>query len=1179
MSGLEIIIDINSPNYIQSQASDPKAHVFLRANAGSGKTRTLVNRVARLLLHGARADRILCLTFTKAAANEMQARLFKTLGDWAVSNDSILEAQLLDIGENNPDLNEARSLFARALETPGGLKIQTLHAFCEKLLRRFPLEAGLAPGFRVLDDAMAETLKVEVRRALFDPCVGDNAFSEARDRLIVRLGDLGFDNLLTSFMHKRHFFNQWLNWFPKDLDPLFLIKASLGIVEDHLDPFGHDFKNMILSTEGKTSLEVLTNEKNKTPQKLAESLTDWAWNFEPTGAHFLKLRSRFYTGQNQPNHHVQMIRVEQDFIKTFFDGIEQRFQYLLTHRLATETNDLRLVFGRISNQWEQITTALGVLSFDDQIEFARSLLNRSDMADWVRFKLDEGLEHILVDEAQDTSQAQWSIIAPLADEFFDGEGQFEKRWRTYFAVGDEKQSIYGFQGADPKSFRSEESRIRGKAENAGEAIGNFDLNHSFRSLASILNLVDQVFRHPSRAFSVTLPTEAMGMAAGIDQAVIRHIPWRETPFGRVELYPILREKKRDDASGVDEQAGSDSKTVDEGLAWQIANDIKGALDKGALIMENNKTRPVTPGDILVLVRDRSSVFEHLIRALKSLKVPIAGADRLKLENHIVFKDIRALMRVAISPEDDLSLALLLRSPFIGISEKDLFELSNRPEKQSLWISLCKNEGFHEAKAFVSWAFEAARSLSVFDFCAKALERRCPAGLSMRQRIFARIGPECEDVVVETLNLAAFCEQKGIMSVAAALYWFEYHATEIKREQGSEGPQSVRIMTVHGAKGLEAPWVIIAEKIKAKKQNKEALICSRSDKALVYVKPIKAERPEIIGMMLEEETQLQEHEHMRLLYVALTRACDRLSFYCAQGVKAVTSPKGGHWHDAVAEALAELRSKDENLVIEESVLSYCDYSESDSKTVTILSMGSIDYAHKELIDKTPISSEVPSWALRPQSMNEAPKLWRAAGQLGETEAQAQEIVPSPLSGLSSRGSGLGLYGRGLIIHKLLELLPECPYEDQESLLHKLLARQSNIDEAQRAEIYKATLDVLQHPEFRPLFGPNSRPEVALSGEIGHDLNSNPILVCGQVDRLVVLPDGVWVLDYKTNRPAPQSADKAPAHYVRQLTAYVALLRKIIPDKPIHAAFLWTDGPILMPLSDQLMNETLKEILGH
>jgi len=1153
----------------------------LRANAGSGKTRTLVNRVARLLLKGAKADRILCLTFTKAAANEMQARLFQTLGQWAVSDDQKLEAELLSIGEDRPDLNEARSLFARALETPGGLKIQTLHAFCEKLLRRFPLEAGIAPGFRVLDEALAQTLKTQVRRSLFE--VGsDEGFCEARDRLILRLGELGFDNLLTSFMHRRHFFKQWLARFSDHDDALDTIKQSLGLDHDLSDPFGVEIKNLLGSNDGRTALEALANEKAATPQKLAASLSKWAHEFEANEEHFLRLMDHLFTAANTRKANIAKLKIVPDFIETLFTEIEIRFQYLNILNVAIETNDARLVLDKIKTSWDELTTALGVVSFDDQIEFANTLLNDADMAQWVRFKLDEGLEHILVDEAQDTSEAQWSIISPLADEFFVGEGQFEKRWRTYFAVGDEKQSIYGFQGADPQSFRSEEARIREKASQAQEEIGDHQLSHSFRSLPAILQLVDQVFNHPQRAFSVTLDQGHQDTGSAIDRPIIRHIPWREAPFGRVELYPLLR-AQIDDGSQLNEDQvdGQIVKTVDEQLAWQIANNIKSALDNGMLIHDKNTKRPLSPGDILVLVRDRNSVFEHLIRALKTLSVPIAGADRLKLENHIVFKDLRALMRVAVSPEDDFSLALLLRSPFIGLSEDDLLSLSERSKNQSLWQSLCAADGYDEAKTFIGWAYESARRDSVFDFCAKALERRCSSGLSMRQRIFIRMGAECEDVVVEALNLAAFCEKQGIMSVAAALAWFEYHASEIKREQGANGPQSVRIMTVHGAKGLEAPWVIVVEKIKAKKQNRDNLICRQKGGALVYVRPKKTKCPDIIKALIDEEAQNEDHEHMRLLYVALTRACDRLSLYSAQGSRNVSDPSGGHWYEAVSEALGQLKSNHQSLVNEEMVTAYCDYENRDNNRITIMTMGSVEY-DPDLISKS--ASElvtIPTWALGPKSTQETSLLWQAAGRLGEAQGLAQEVVLSPLMGVGSVDNrpALGLYGRGLIIHRLLETLPECPPDAQEGLLVKLLARQMMLNDDQRAEIYKATISVLQHPEFQPLFGPGSRPEVALSGEIGIDCHQKPVLVNGQVDRLVVNEQGVWVLDYKTNQPAPERAEKAPVLYVRQLAAYVALLQKIYPNRPVHAAFLWTDGPRLMPLSPQLIEKTLNDILGH
>ena len=1158
----------------QNVAADPRASCFLTANAGSGKTSTLVNRVARLLLRGAKPERILCVTYTKAAAAEMQARLYERLGGWAVASDKTLADQLAAIDENPRDLGAARALFAKALETPGGLKIQTIHAFCEKLLRRFPLEADLSPAFQVLDDFKSADISARASDGVltldFAEVAGTMA---ARDRLIVRLKPSGFEKLLGQFVYQHDdiaaAFDAMQGKTEDWPSELFRSLGLDGICTSHdcLESYAERIEwQMIRDLAGALSLG-----STKTNREAGQALLDLHVAFHNQGVFdFERLKAVFFTkaGELRKNPYAKETSAADAIVlDRLAVEVVALAEKLKAVDIAANTLDALRLFAVFSQIFTTAKRDEGALDFQDLINRTRDLLSLDLMSAWVLFKLDGGLEHILVDEAQDTSEDQWAIVRALSAEFVAGEGQSRVDPRTVFAVGDEKQSIYGFQGADPEHFLTEKIYFRQRVHEAGQRFVDPSLTQSWRSLPEILGFVDAVFDGGDLSFALNFTGE-----------VVEHEPRRTEAQACIELWPLVQPIDAPDANADDSE--DDVAALDEPgrahpakrLARQLAVTIRREIDAGRSVWDRvtKIQRPMHAGDVLILVRKRDLLFEHIIRELKIAGVAVSGADRLKLGEHIAFQDLRALMRFCLQPRDDLSLACVLRSPLCGLSEDDLFDLGYGRTK-SLWQALIDARGedgpLAEARVLLLWAIRASQRLTAFDFLARLLNRRDDAGRSLKQRFLTRLGDECEDVLDETLQLALKAESAGAMGLSACLDLFEFNATEIKREQ-EEGGRSVRVMTVHGSKGLEAPWVILPIGPQYRASRREDLLLTSPEGHLyLCAGGRKADVPAITALRTQS-TLTDEQESLRLLYVALTRARDRLLICGYAGKRAASVGTFPGWYDLAIEAFNKLDSREEVMA-----LSAPFDDELRIKEAVYRVYGASPAVVGAEAARVATQVSLPAWitAPVPQTDIEAER-WQAISHMGDEDREEDEAAPSPLEA----SNGLGRYRRGNLIHKLFEMLPDITPVKRNAVAERYLERQPDLTDAQRGEIRGAVMGVLTDARFAEAFGPNSRAEVALAGQIATTDTGAAIMLSGRIDRLVVTPERVLVIDYKSNRPAPDRAEEAAVAYQRQMAGYVALLRQIYPGRDIAAALLWTDGPKLTPLSEALVNLRLAEI---
>ena len=1159
------IVRLISP---QARAADPAINAFVMANAGSGKTTTLVDRVARLLLGGSKPDAILCLTFTKAAAAEMQRRLYQRLGAWAVATDDDLRNDLGKLEARDPEtydragLSRARALFARALETPGGLKIQTIHAFCEQLLRRFPIEAGVSPGFRVIDDAEAAAVSAIAREALARASLSGAypALTDAYAAMSETLHHEAFEAMFGVFETKRAALGAYVAHAESEGGLADFVARSVGfgdaaqadaevIEAEAADPAAIDTGRWLWAAEA------LDRAKAAGDKDRAREIRIFVESVRSGTSRFGDLQTILLTQKGAPATWCAKSAAAKaepglcDWLGEQQARVVEAAERLRAAHVATETIHALTLAGTYAQAYAAAKTATGALDFADLIVRARALLTDGPGAAWVLYKLDGGVDHLLIDEAQDTSPEQWTIARALTEEFFAGAGAREDgRERTIFVVGDEKQSIFSFQGAAPERLLAESQTYRRLAVAAGRSFETVELLQSWRSTPEVLEFVDKVFAVPDHARALS---PGRGEIDDRVDVVVRHIAGRADGPGTVDLWP---EEKDDPAE--DRRAWDDPLDAGVGhgarrrVAERIVAEVRDIVDRGEGVHakradDRTAWRPADWGDVLILVKKRGPMFEEILRALKRSGVPVAGADRLKLAEHPVFEDLLALGRAALYPEDDLTLAGLLRSPLCDVDEQGLFDLA-QGRAGPLWRTLRaradERPEWTAARILIRWFRAEAKVRAPFDLYARLLNRRDARGLTVRQRFMTRLGGEAADALDAFLDQARAAEGRGVTDLERFCADLAAISQTVKREM-DEPRGEVRVMTAHSSKGLEAPIVILPDTIFSEPKGEPLL--ETADGGFLWCG--SGERDCDVSADARELRKLRnEEESLRLLYVGLTRARDRLII----GGRIASNRKienARAWWGPVYDAFASMDG------VREVETASGPARRFGADPGRIASRAADEVA----------AAPLPGW-LTAEPAREDANRFAAPSRMDET---LRIPAPSPLATTAGPGAPLGRFRRGDLIHRLLERLPDIPAPERLDAAIRMLSRERDLDEDQRAEMIAAAFAVLDDARFAPVFGTGSRPEVALTGSVG----TTP--VSGRMDRLVVTSDRVLVVDYKTNRPAPARIEDADPAYVLQLAVYAAILRNLYPDRAIEAALVWTDGPRLMAVPQAMMDAAL------
>jgi len=1113
----------------QVRASTPDQSTWLAANAGSGKTRVLTDRVARLLLEGVDPSHILCLTYTKAAATEMQNRLFKRLGGWAMLPEPNLRNELSVLGVETPTdprfLQEARTLFARAIETPGGLRIQTIHSFCAALLRRFPLEAEVSPQFKEMEDRAGEQLRADLL----------DTIAQSPDRTVLEaiapfLGGDDLTSFLAEICGRRDAFLPPRS--PED------IRSSYGLAPDETEDtllrgvFQGD--EIAMLHEMVPTLRLGGTNDNK--------LADIFVTLEGSSLDTLeRLEGVLLTGEGAKSPFTAKIgslptkgllkKHPMDGLMPRLDALMERVERARDTRLAliASRRDAALhgFAARFVGAYEAEKTRRGWLDFDDLITRARDLLSNPAVADWVLYRLDGGIDHILVDEAQDTSPVQWQVIERLAREFTSGQGAREER-RTIFVVGDKKQSIYSFQGADPSEFDRMREDFRTRLADTEAPLVDSELAYSFRSAEPILRFVDLTFANAG--------------PSGFDGA--EHIAFKEAMPGRVDLWPIV-EKVKDDEDGpwfqpLDRQGARHHTVI---LASRVARFIRDTIATGhPLPVENGHSgtysaRPVHAGDFLILVRSRGRLFKEIIRACKQEGLPIAGADRLKVMAELAVRDVIALLRFLETPEDSLSLACALRSPLLGWSEQALFDLAHRRTERTLWQALRPKHDTHgKTLAVLEDLRDSTDFLRPYDLVERILTRH-----QGRQKLIGRLGPEAEDGLNALLQQALAYEQTAVPTLTGFLEWAQADNLEIKRAPDSAG-ETLRVMTVHGAKGLEAPIVILPDCAAPDSKLRGDLL--KDDDGVMWRQPGSAQPDrQRAATTLAKTREAQERD--RLLYVAMTRA-EKWLVVAAAGEM---GKSGDAWYDKAKRGM-------ESAGAVERHFDFGDLGAGDGLQTGQADWSTLRPAHS-LPDVMPESSAPPEH-LGPIEPPPEPPGTRSPSDLGGAKA---------LPGSAGDSEALAKT-RGTALHHLLDVLAPLPETQRQKVAPGLLAPLPLGSDLDPEALVSEALSVLACPNLARFFAPDTLAEVSVTADL-------PTLgrIHGTIDRLVKTETTVTAVDFKSNRTLPENAQTVPEGLLRQMGAYAAALAQIYPKHQIETGLIWTATADYMPLPPDLVAQAL------
>jgi len=1170
----------------QSLAADPAASVWVSANAGTGKTHVLTQRVLRILLTGTKPERVLCLTYTKAAAAEMSKRVFEVLGEWVIDTEAALGERLAELLGRTalPDETlRARVLFAEAIETPGGLKVQTIHAFCERLLQRFPLEAGVAPHFTILEEETSRALQriaidEVLQLATADPA-GD--LGMALGCVIAYAAEDGFDQVIRQALGAHQSLAALIRAGREETDPFegveAELRAALGVGKARTAAdIERELATLIAPADLARAIGVLS-EGSKTDIALAEDLK------RVRASQDQALRAAAVETALLTKEKAAKLRF---FTKTLQDQNGDLYARLLTaqaraERAVGERQSLVLIEATVAllrladailQRYQVHKSRRAALDFDDLIEKTAGLLSASTSAEWVLYKLDGGLDHILVDESQDTAPVQWRVIEALAAEFFSGEGAREEP-RTIFAVGDEKQSIYSFQGAEPAMFARMGKAFERRAAAALMPWQRIPLDLSFRSVAPVLAAVDKVFSHAEAARGLS----ATGKTAA-------HIANRAGEAGLIEVWPT----EVADAAGVADPFAPNAEPASEApasrLAERIARTIRHWLDSGERL--SSQDRPIGAGDVLILVRKRRPFAGPMVRALKARGIPVAGADRIQLTEQIAVQDLIALGEFLVLPEDDLSLAAVLKSPLFGLTDDDLFAIAHE-RRGSLWSALLKRGSADLAFAAPAQTLKRWRAradyVPPYEFFAGLLDQKS-AELTYRQHMLARLGPEAAEPIDEFLNLALNYDDSAPPSLQGFLTAVRRDAREIKRDM-DQGRDEVRVMTVHGAKGLEAPIVFLPDTCTTRSGRTPgsllplaALARQSSPPPLVW--PVKGTgKLDVIRAARAGLDAAEAEEYHRLLYVAMTRPRDRLYVAGFEGAKG-RAP--GCWYDLIWQALAD----DLDAV-----------ALGDGRTVWRKASEQQQPARTkpERPHAAASIARLPEWARHPAPAIPTRSIPLVPSRLAPLESEddadesarrppnsAPPSVPHP--GPAADPTALGpshrveahRFLRGTLTHALLEHLPSFAPARWKTVADAFLAhRARGLSAHVRASIVAETLAILEDSRFAPYFGRDSRPEVPIVAEIpAPSGNGPPLRIIGQIDRLTVFerPEGreALIIDYKTNRPPPQEPAKVARSYLLQLAAYRLAVRAALAAKTVRAAILWTDGPRMMEIPAAILD---------
>ncbi|MBP3615361.1 MAG: double-strand break repair helicase AddA [Alphaproteobacteria bacterium] len=1114
----------------QKIASNPKLSVWVSASAGTGKTTVLINRLLRLFLNDVDPSKVLCLTYTNAGAIEMQNRIYKKARDWAIISDEELKTdltKLLDETDKNIDFDnlflKARKLFSKLIDNPIPLKIYTIHAFCQSVLKRFPIEAGITPHFKIIEDSDVKILLNEAYQKLIHTLKSDKNIDyldvfKSFDYLMKNTPESDFDSMIESIINGREHFIELLskyktkdgiiselkkkifNTFPFAIDSFIddEVAFKTNVLSHIPDGFIDELKRLFLLDNGKTSAKkldiisaFLSSDNVENKFDIYKTLLLNADNSIPKDCILNK----------------KSILANPSFVDDISRESERLFQsisFINSVKVFKATSAV-LDFGLTLNHiYDNLKKKRGVMDFTDLITTVKKLFDRENISSWILYKLDGGISHILIDEAQDTSPIQWKIVDKLTEEFFT-TGSTEKNVKSLFSVGDRKQSIFSFQGANIKLFEKYKQHFKEKITSQNYPFYDLPLNLSFRSCKNILNTVDDVIKNSE---GVLLPDEK-----------IEHIPNRNDSDGYVEVMPLIKQIK--DKTENCFKPPVENITVFNSsieMANVLAKKIRYLLDNEYIsdgVKDGQKyIRKIEPKDIMILVRTRKFA-DNITKALLTYNIPLAGRDKLSLSDNIAVEDLISLLKFVLFNYDDLSLAEVLKSPLYNLTDDDLFTLCYDRKDKTLFEVICENEKYKDIADDLKHLVSFSKKTLPFEFFDYVLKVQ-----NKRSNFISRLGIEVIDILNGFLSQCLSYDNLKLGKSLSDFYeWFSLNDVEIKRNM-EQVNNTVRIMTVHSSKGLEAPIVFLYNANATLSSSKDRIIWSE-DFPMYKVSGFQNISNYFENIYAVNKRANQE-EFYRLLYVAMTRARDRLYVLGAENKKEGNEKS---WYSCIKESLLEnIKTKSEN---DDAIIFANDIFTEDKALV-------LGEKENGILSNSPVLATKKNNIL-PQFFNE---------KIDDINKKNIEIEPkSPLQNNETDTS----LSRGKFIHKILEHLSKNKIDDIEKFIDFEISRYEKFNSKfQDVDLLKNNvLELYQNPKYNFIFNGNSLSETEI---ITSENNISKIL---RVDKVVFYNNDIWIIDYKTDK----ATDKMPLSYKKQLYKYKDALTQIYPNKKIHTAILW------------------------
>ena len=844
----------NTAEYKQWLASDPENSVFVSASAGTGKTKVLTDRFLRLMLSGVKPTNILCITFTKAAANEMLERIKKRLQKWTLIDDNTLEEDLYILIKSTvtkEHITIAKSLYNTFLYDIERIKITTIHAFCMMVLKKFPETYS----------EKHEIITTFKQQVLFDR-VSKKIFSAQNEAIIQDSIDLLgkhfehnsiIERIKSVIYSKTNFFN-YLEQFDS------IVSLIKDIYLEHNALFGQCYTQLLKSfiqkiNLKKDSVDCILNAN----EKIGFKLCHWLNKDEPfkisnfleyihiflkeDGNRKTRLVKKAFT-EARPSIY-KMLLEEQDNVYNFFIQYKNQLTAQINQSFIILINYFLTIYSKYKTNQKY-------LEYDDIILNTIELLNNSENAQSVLYDIDITIDHILIDEAQDTNQLQWRLIQAVSNDFFSGNST--EKQKTIFIVGDYKQSIYGFQGATPSIFENIKTQYKQQVLNSGNNWQEIDMQTSFRTTQPVLDLVNQTFSKKKDSLLKGLAQTPFN---------IEHKAFRAGDGYATNLPITKRNKdKKNNTKWAIPKTDQSSQCIESETAIGIINKVEELINSNKNLHGHDKQ--ITPGSIMILVRKRSKVMYKIISECKKRNIPIENKDKLFANDNLIIQDILSLLKFILLPNDDLNLAGLLKTPIIGINEGELFQLAYNRQGTSLWQHIQQSKpAFHD---YLLSLVDFYQHNTVYDLILKVMYQD-----NKIKEFSKRLGNEAADVICSFIEYITNFETTT-PNFTLQKFIYELECSNVQLQSSNNNSDSIKIMTIHGSKGLQSPIVFLADSASSEQSPNESIFYHNNK---IYFSNSRHLNSLTLEEVKKEAKELDKSENLRLLYVAMTRAEDEL----------------------------------------------------------------------------------------------------------------------------------------------------------------------------------------------------------------------------------------------------------------------------------------------------------------